>query len=132
MVNFRIIKYNMRSFIRGVKNLWRWFPVIWKDRDYDHVFTYDVLIKKLEFQRDFFLSKDASVSNAKDTAKEIQTAIDKLKRTMDPYEFYEKPVFENKWDHLSEEIILDIDRKYTKDKKEAFTYLAKNIDKWWD
>ncbi len=132
MVNFRIIKYNMRSFIRGIKNLWRWFPVIWKDRDYDHVFTYDVLIKKLEFQRDFFLSKDASVSNAKDTAKEIQTAIDKLKRTMDPYEFYEKPVFENKWDHLSEEIILDIDRKYTKDKKEAFTYLAKNIDKWWD
>lgn len=122
----------MRSFIRGVKNLWRWFPVIWKDRDYDHVFTYDVLIKKLEFQRDFFLSKDACVSNAGDTAKEIQTAIDKLKRTMDPYEFYEKPVFENKWDHLSEEIILNIDRKYTKDKKEAFTYLAKNIDKWWD
>ena len=132
MVNFRIIKYNMRSFIRGIKNLWRWFPVIWKDRDYDHVFTYDVLIKKLEFQRDFFLSKDASVSNAKDTAKEIQTAIDKLKRTMDPYEFYEKPVFENKWDHLSKEIILDIDRKYTEDKKEAFIYLAKNIDKWWD
>ena len=132
MVNFRIIKYNMRSFIRGIKNLWRWFPVIWKDRDYDHVFTYDVLIKKLEFQRDFFLSKDACISNSKDTAKEIQTAIDKLKRTMDPYEFYEKPVFENKWDHLSEEIILDIDRKYTKDKKEAFTYLAKNIDKWWD
>jgi len=132
MVNFRIIKYNMRSFIRGIKNLWRWFPVIWEDRDYDHVFTYDILIKKLEFQRDFFLSQDACTSNAKDTAKEIQTAIDKLKRTMDPYEFYEKPVFENKWDHLSKEIILDIDRKYTEDKKEAFIYLAKNIDKWWD
>lgn len=125
MVNFRAIKY-------GIRNLWRWFPIIWRDRDFDHFFTYEILIKKLEFQRDFFLSEDTVLDRAKETAEEIQIAIDKLKKTADPYEHYEKPIFEKKWDQLDEEILLNIDKKYQRDKKEAFTYLAKNIDKWWD
>lgn len=29
------IKYYPHRFVRGIKNLVRWFPVIWNDRDYD-------------------------------------------------------------------------------------------------
>ena len=28
----------MNRFIQGIKNLIYWFPIIWKDRDYDHAF----------------------------------------------------------------------------------------------
>lgn len=43
-------RYYHRDFINGVKNLWSWFPVIWKDRDWDQTFIYEVLIHKLEKQ----------------------------------------------------------------------------------
>lgn len=32
----------------GVKNLIRWFPVIWKDRNWDHYFIYVILRRKLQ------------------------------------------------------------------------------------
>ena len=60
----------------------------------------DILIKKLEHQRDFFLSDKAYAANAKETAQQIQTAIDKLNRTADSWEFYECPVMgelDKKW-----------------------------------
>ena len=43
-------RYYHRDFINGIKNLWSWFPVIWKDRDWDQTFIYEVLIHKLEKQ----------------------------------------------------------------------------------
>ena len=43
-------KYYPRDFITGVKNLWNWFPTIWKDRDWDQTFIYKILIHKLEKQ----------------------------------------------------------------------------------
>lgn len=44
------------NFKAGIKNLWRWFPVIWKDRDFDHHYIYEILQKKLEFQRQYLVS----------------------------------------------------------------------------
>ena len=40
----------MKSFIQGIKNLWRWFPVIWKDRDWDGHFIYEVMRFKISNQ----------------------------------------------------------------------------------
>lgn len=45
--------YMHREFVQGVKNLWKWFPIIWKDRDWDHDFIYTLIAKKLEFQADY-------------------------------------------------------------------------------
>jgi len=39
-----------RDFIKGVKNLWKWFPTIWKDRDWDSFFIYEILRVKIENQ----------------------------------------------------------------------------------
>lgn len=39
-----------RDFIYGVKNLVRWFPIIWKDRGWDHSYIYTVLAFKLKLQ----------------------------------------------------------------------------------
>jgi len=43
-------RYYHKDFIQGVKNLWNWFPIIWKDRDWDQSFIYEILIHKLENQ----------------------------------------------------------------------------------
>jgi hypothetical protein len=43
-------KYYHKYFIYGIKNLWKWLPIIYRDRDWDQHFIYEVLKTKLEFQ----------------------------------------------------------------------------------
>jgi hypothetical protein len=42
------IRYFFRQLFTGFKNLWRWFPIIWKDRDWDDAFIFYVLKFKLQ------------------------------------------------------------------------------------
>ena len=37
------LKYYPKYFREGVSNLWKWFPIIWKNRDWDSHFIYEVL-----------------------------------------------------------------------------------------
>ena len=88
------------NFFYRVRNLIRWLPTIWKDSHHDFYYINQILIKKLEFTRDFFLSDDAVTESSKETAKEIDEVIQKLKKTGDCYENYESPVhrdIEKKW-----------------------------------
>lgn len=84
----------MKTTISRIKNLIRWFPVIWNDQDWDSEYTLDILLKKLEHQRDFFLSKDTHLVNSWEVADEIEIAISKLKHTRDSWEHYEQPAHE--------------------------------------
>jgi hypothetical protein len=59
-------KYLHLDIIRGVKNLIRWFPTIWKDRDYDHSYIYEVLRVKLENQATYISHKDRHTSAQRD------------------------------------------------------------------
>jgi hypothetical protein len=168
------ITYPFRDFYRRVKNVLRWLPTIWKDRDWDNSYITEILIKKLELTRDFYLSDKAHNIEVEKIANEIQEAIDRLHMTRDSWEFYEAPAMEEleqKWgltafnfepyeyDENGEVLTyemksktekvnteeeeeqyriefgkaLDTARKqYRKDKKDAYKFIAKNIDKWWD
>jgi hypothetical protein len=168
------ITYPFRDFYRRVKNVLRWLPTIWKDRDWDNSYITEILIKKLEFTRDFYLSDKPYSAEAGNIAKEIQDAIEQLHMTRDSWEFHEAPAMEEleqKWgltafsfepyecnengEVLTYEMksktekvnteeeeeqyriefgkALDEARKqYRKDKKDAYKFIAKNIDKWWD
>jgi hypothetical protein len=169
-VNFKNITYPFRDFYRRVRNVFRWIPIIWKDRDYDDSYITEILIKKLEFTRDFYLSDKAYSAEAEKVAEEIQEAIDRLHMTRDSWEFYEQPahdIIEEKWGKTTFEFIPLEDRpglnemvsktekvvtpedkeqysedfrkamktarkEYMKDKKEAYKFIAKHIDGWWD
>ena len=48
---WRILPLGIRSFLTGCKNVIRWSPTIFKDRDWDHWHIYNILQKKIEFQR---------------------------------------------------------------------------------
>lgn len=41
------LPYQHKYFIYGIKNIWRWFWVIWKDRDWDHHYFWEVMKKKI-------------------------------------------------------------------------------------
>jgi len=94
------IRYSIRRFFRKCKNLIRWFPTIWKDEDWDDSFIVEIFVKKLEHQRDFFLSDRAYSAEAEQVAAEIQIAIDGLRKTADSWDHYEEPaidVLNEKW-----------------------------------
>ena len=164
------ITYPFRDFYRRVKNVLRWLPTIWKDRDWDNSYITEILIKKLELTRNFYLSGKAYSAEADKVADEIKEAIDRLHMTRDSWEFYEDLAIEQleqKWGKTTFEFVpledrpgltemksktekvsteeeeeqyrkefrktLDAARKqYMKDKKDAYKFIAKNIDKWWD
>jgi hypothetical protein len=51
-------RYYHKDIIRGIKKLWYWFPVIWKDRDYDDHFIFEVLKHKLKAQAKYIGEND--------------------------------------------------------------------------
>lgn len=90
----------MRLLVSRIKNLIRWLPVIWNDQDWDSEFTLDILLKKLEHQRNFFLSENTHLADSWEVADEIKIAIDKLQRTKDSWSHYEQPAhdeLDKKW-----------------------------------
>ena len=62
-------RYYHRNFIQGIKNLWNWFPVIWKDRDWDQYFIYEVLIHKLEKQANYIEQREWHTEAKRDAEK---------------------------------------------------------------
>jgi len=51
-------RYYHNDLIRGIKKLWYWFPVIWKDRDYDDHFIFEVVKHKLKAQAKYIGDRD--------------------------------------------------------------------------
>lgn len=87
--NFKIWwKYEGRyfhlDFIHGIKNLFHWFKIVWKDRDYDDSFIFEALKFKIEKtaryteRRKFFVGWEREVSRMK-------ICIELIKRIQDNY-----------------------------------------------
>lgn len=43
-------RYYHKTFKTGIKNLWYWFPVIWKDRNWDSNYIFEIMMHKLKSQ----------------------------------------------------------------------------------
>jgi hypothetical protein len=69
-------KYLHRDIIKGVKNLIRWFPIIWRDRDWDDDYIWAILKFKLKNQAKYIGNKDRHLSAKRDS--EIMTLCVKL------------------------------------------------------
>jgi hypothetical protein len=60
-LSVRILKnlhWRIRSFLTGCNNLIKWLPTIWRQRDWDDTFIFDILQKKIEFQRKELVSSN--------------------------------------------------------------------------
>lgn len=61
--------YKVKQFFRNIYNLIRWFPIIWKDRDWDDHFIFEILKFKLKNQAKYISDHDRHVSAKRDAEK---------------------------------------------------------------
>ena len=62
-------KYYHKYFKQGVKNIIYWFPIIWKDRNYDQHYIYEVLKHKLKAQAQYIGDKDRHTRAQRDSRR---------------------------------------------------------------
>ncbi len=87
----RYIHYNLMN---GISNLIKWFPLIWKDRNYDSAYILDLLKFKLNNQAESMIKRDFHTSSQY-YGKQIKLCanlVDKIKEqyyVMEHFDYYE-------------------------------------------
>ena len=77
-------RYYHNDFKVGVKNLWKWFPVVWKDRDWDHTHILEVMKFKLAKQAKYIGERDF-YTTAKRNAEIMMTCVRLMDKIQDGY-----------------------------------------------
>lgn len=78
-------RYYHKTFKTGIKNLWYWFPVIWKDRNWDSNYIFDIMMHKLKAQSKYIGERDIH-TRAKRDAEIMMTCVRLMKLVQE--EFY--------------------------------------------
>ena len=73
------------SWLENIKRCIKWLPIIWKDRDWDHAFFFDLLERKLRSMQHFFESRNTHVISALETSQQIKGVADALQRMREDY-----------------------------------------------
>lgn len=145
---------HFRSFKTGVHNLIKWFPTIYKDREWDYEFIYIILHKKLDNMEKFFNSDESWTSDSEKVAEQIKEVKilcknlindNYLSEALKPFDekYGDIEIFkcvDNRLEHnVDDETLLMhrecgklADKNREEDKNKLFDLLKKYIDNWWD
>jgi len=74
----------VKSFLTGIKNLIHWFQIIWKDRNYDDYYIWEVLKFKLINQSKYIKKRDWHV-NAKYDAERMMLCVKLIDKIQQEY-----------------------------------------------
>ena len=121
------LPYQHKYIKHGVKNLYKWFWVIWKDRDWDHHYIYQVLKFKLEKQAKHLA--DVGFHNDAQRDAELMMTCVRLINKLQNEEYYDE--LSESGVRSSEAIQIVIDR-HNKAKRLLFKILNDRIEEWWD
>jgi hypothetical protein len=125
------IRIWFRDIKSGIENLFAWFPVIWRDHQWDQAYIYYILRKKLYLMEKFYEEGDTFSVCAPRTLREIKTCRILLDRMI-------------KDDYLPDSFLGEKDRKKCKrmayhagmqekqDVELLFKLMNKHIRTWWD
>ena len=72
-------KYYHKYFKQGVKNIWYWFPIIWKDRDWDGHYIFEILQHKLVAQANYIGKRDFH-TRAQQDARRMRLCVKLIKK----------------------------------------------------
>jgi len=75
-------RYYHLQFKRGIKNLWYWFPIIWKDRNWDDHYIFEVLKHKLKAQAKYIGDRDFH-TRAQLDAKRMRLCVKLIEKVQD-------------------------------------------------
>jgi hypothetical protein len=59
-------RYLHRHVWTGIKNIWYWLPVIWKDRNWDSNFIFEIMMHKLKAQSKYIGSRGFHMRSERD------------------------------------------------------------------
>ena len=150
----------IKKLFHNIKNIIRWLPIIWRDRDWDYGFIYEILYQKLKNMELFFRSDKVYAKDALKFAHQIMVAKNLCKRlSEDNYlhnamfwhdkKYPEPIVFEFEPDEISgyKKLLPDKNLKRSQSFKKCgehsrymkkqdldylFKYMRKHIQNWWD
>jgi hypothetical protein len=89
------IGYKVRGFFTSVGNLIKWFPVIWKDRDWDDHYIFEVFKFKLEKQAKYIKEKGFHTNSDLD-AKRMMLCVKLMKKVQEEFYVMEYMDYEDK------------------------------------
>lgn len=125
-VSFRLS--NIRSFYYdfkyGIKNLIKWFPVIWGDRDWDFAFLFALLEKKFALYEKEWSTKAKFIADSKKQVKRFKICKEICRRLKDDWYYHENTFMfhDKKWGEFNIKESIDssfrFSRKNTKSKED--------------
>ena len=121
------LPYQHKYIKYGVKNLYKWFWVIWKDRDWDHHYIFQVLKFKLEKQANH-LAENGFHNNAQRDAELMMTCVRLIDKLQNEY-YYDELC---KSGVRSSEAVKNVIAKHKKAKRLLFKIMNDRIEEWWD
>lgn len=77
-------KYIPKEFKRGIKKIWYWLPIIWKDRDWDGHYIFEVLKHKLKAQAKYIGDRDFH-TRAQQDARNMRLCVRLIEKIQDEY-----------------------------------------------
>ncbi len=99
-VYWKTIGWRIKEFKSSVNKLIRWFPIIWKDRDWDDHYIWEIMKNKLRWQAKYIGDRDFHTRADMD-ARRMRLCANLMDKVQD--EFYSSEYMdyhESKWDFL--------------------------------
>ncbi len=94
------VQTKIRNVKIGIKNIIRWLPVVWNDRQWSYEYFWDIMYHKLFLMHDNFVKDDTHV-DSEQTAKQIARCMELVDRfRSDWYEQESINYMEKKWGEL--------------------------------
>ena len=89
------IGYKVKGFFTSIGNLIKWFPVIWKDRDWDDHYIFEVFKFKLEKQAKYIKEKGFHTNSDLD-AKRMMLCVKLMEKIQEDFYTMEYMDYEDK------------------------------------
>jgi hypothetical protein len=121
------LPYQHKYIKYGIQNLYKWFWVIWKDRDFDYHYTYQVLKFKLEKQAKHLGERNWHESSKRDA--ELMMTCVRLINKLQNEEYFEE-YYDSK--PMNNEMIHKCLAQHSKAKRLLFRIMEEKIESWWD
>jgi len=139
------------DFTEGIRNIIRWYPTFWNDRDWDQHFIYEVLKTKLEFQAKYIYHNGVHNDAHRDAEKMLLCArlieiqqVDLYSFEYTDYseednldEYFKK--YKKQYDLMDktdkDDLVIAIriaHKNQDRSRKLLFKIIEQNIERWWD
>jgi hypothetical protein len=77
-------KYLHKEIKTGIKNIWYWLPIIWKDRHWDSHYIFEIMIHKIKAQSKYIGERDIH-TRAKRDAEIMMLCVNLMKLVQDEH-----------------------------------------------